>query len=51
VILNAHGRPIANNADLANAIAEAKRQGRTAILVQVVRRGVRPQYIPLRLGN
>lgn len=51
VILNAHGRPIANNADLANAISEAKRQGRTAMLVQVVRRGIRPQYIPLRLGN
>ena len=51
VILNAHGRPVATNADLANAVTEAKRQGRTAILVQVVRRGVRPQYIALRLGS
>jgi serine protease Do len=51
VILNAHGRAVTNNADLAAAIAEAKRQGRTAMLVQVVRRGVRPQFIPLVLGN
>ena len=51
VILNAHGRPITSNADLASAIAAAKAQGRTAILVQVVGRGIRPQYLPLRLGN
>jgi serine protease Do len=51
VILNANGRAITTNAELASAIADAKRQGRTAILVQVVRRGVRPQYIPLLLGN
>ncbi|MBX9729091.1 MAG: PDZ domain-containing protein, partial [Sphingopyxis sp.] len=51
VILNAHGRAVTSNAELAAAIAEAKRQGRTAMLVQVVRRGVRPQFIPLVLGN
>jgi serine protease Do len=51
VILNAHGRAVTSNAELAAAIADAKRQNRTAILVQVVRRGVRPQYIPLVLGN
>ncbi len=51
IILNAHGRAITNNDDLAAAIAEAKRQGRTAILVQVLRRGVRPQYIPLVFEN
>lgn len=51
VILNAHGRAVTSNADLAAAIAQAKQQGRSAILVQVVRRGVRPQYIPLVLGN
>lgn len=51
VILNAHGRAVTSNADLAAAIAQAKQQGRTAILVQIVRRGVRPQYVPLVLGN
>jgi serine protease Do len=51
VILNAHGRAVANNSDLAAAITQAKQQGRTAILVQVVRRGIRPAYIPLVLGN
>ncbi len=51
VILNAHGRAVTTNAELAAAIADAKRQNRTAILVQVVRRGVRPQFIPLVLGN
>lgn len=47
VILQAHGRTVATNAELASAIAQAKQQGRSAILVQVVRRGVRPLYIPL----
>lgn len=51
VILNAHGRAITSNADLAAAITAAKAQRRTAILVQVQRRGVRPAYIPLVLGN
>lgn len=37
VILQAHGRPVANNTDLAAAITQAKQQGRTAILVQIVR--------------
>ena len=51
IILNAHGRAVTSTADLASAITQAKAQGRTAILVQVLRRGVRPQYIPLVLGN
>ncbi|MEQ1725245.1 MAG: trypsin-like peptidase domain-containing protein [Sphingopyxis sp.] len=51
IILNAHGRAITSNDDLAAAITEAKRQGRSAILVQVLRRGVRPQYIPLVFEN
>ena len=49
VILNAHGRAITSNAELAAAITEARRQGRSAILVQLLRRGIRPQYIPLVL--
>ncbi len=51
VILNANGRAVANNGDLAAAIADAKRQGRSAILVQVLRRGLRPQYVPLVFGQ
>jgi serine protease Do len=51
VILSAHGRPVATTADLAAAVTAAKQQNRSAILVQVLRRGVRPQYIPLLLGN
>ena len=51
VILNAHGRAIASNDELAAAIADARRQGRAALLVQVVRRGVRPQFLPLRLAQ
>ncbi len=51
VILNAHGRAVTSNADLAAAIAEAKSQRRTAILVQVVRRGIRPAFIPLLLNQ
>ena len=49
VILNAHGRAISSNDELAAAIRAARAQGRQAILVQVVRRGVRPQFLPLRL--
>ncbi len=51
VILNAHGSPVASNDELATAITAAKRAGRTAILVQILRRGVRPAYVPLVLGN
>lgn len=51
VILNAHGRDVTSNTELAAAIAEAKRQGRSAILVQILRRGVRPAFIPLRLDE
>lgn len=51
VILNAHGRAVTSNADLAAAIQEARSQRRTAILVQVVRRGIRPAFIPLLLAE
>ncbi len=49
IILNAHGQPVTSNADFAAAIAAARAQRRTAILVQVLRRGVAPTYLPLRL--
>ncbi len=51
IILNAHGRAVATNAEFAAAIAEARRQGRTAMLIQILRRGIRPQYIPLVFEN
>ena len=42
---------VRSNADLAAAIQEARSQRRTAILVQVVRRGIRPAFIPLLLAE
>ncbi len=51
IILNAHGRAVTSNDELAAAIADARRQGRTALLVQILRRGVRPQYVPLVMEN
>ena len=47
VILQAHGRPTASATDLAAAITQAKQQNRSAVLVQILRRGTRPVFIPL----
>jgi serine protease Do len=50
VIIGANNRPIASQTELAAAIAEARRQGRQAILLQVTARGIRPAYVPIRLN-
>jgi serine protease Do len=51
VILAAGGRPVTSNADLAAAINEARRQGRTAILVQVTAARVPPRFIALQFSE
>jgi serine protease Do len=49
VIIGANGRDVASQADLAAAIAEAKSQGRAAMLLRVIVRGQQAVSVPIRL--
>ncbi|MFD1958757.1 PDZ domain-containing protein [Novosphingobium panipatense] len=49
IILQAGGRPVTTQAELAAAIAAAKAEGRTALLVRVQPRGQQATFVPLRL--
>jgi serine protease Do len=51
VIIGANNRPVTSNDDLAAAITEVRRQNRSAILLQVTRRGIRPAFVPVRLAE
>ncbi|MFS0848331.1 Do family serine endopeptidase [Novosphingobium panipatense] len=49
IILQAGGRPVTTQAELAAAIGAAKAEGRTALLVRVQPRGQQATFVPLRL--
>ncbi|MPT47862.1 MAG: Do family serine endopeptidase [Sphingobium sp.] len=49
VILSANNRPTTSEAELSSIIAEAKKSGRSAVLLQVLRRGQSPAFLPVRL--
>ena len=49
VIIGANGRDVVSQADLAAAIAEAKSQGRAAMLLRVIVRGQQAVSVPIRL--
>ena len=52
VILTANGAPVTSEADLNAAVKATKGAGRTAILLQVLRRGQPAAFVPVRLrGN
>lgn len=49
ILLKAGSRPLTSSSDLETAIRETKAAGRSAILVEVQRRGQPPALIPIRL--
>ncbi|MEY4269983.1 MAG: hypothetical protein RLZZ58_1199 [Pseudomonadota bacterium] len=49
VIITANRQTVTTNTMLAAAIADAKKAGREAILLEVTRRGVPPAFVPLRI--
>jgi len=49
IILSAGYRPVATPGDLDAAVRSAKAANRPALLLQVQRRGLPPQYVPVRL--
>jgi len=49
VILSANNRPTTSEAELNAVVREAKQAGRNAVLLQVLRRGQQPAFIPIRL--
>ena len=51
VILSANNRPTTSETELTAAVREVKQAGRNAILLQVLRRGQQPAFIPVRLRN
>ncbi len=51
VILSANNRPTTTEAELTAAVREVKQSGRSAILLQVLRRGQQPAFIPIRLRD
>jgi serine protease Do len=51
VIITANNRPVASQADLDMAVRQVASQGRTAILLQVLRRGQAAIFLPVRLRD
>ncbi len=51
VIISANRQPVTSIKALSDAVAAAKADGRSAILLQVVRRGVQPTFIAVRLNT
>ncbi|MFT3964826.1 MAG: Do family serine endopeptidase [Sphingobium sp.] len=52
VVLTANGSPVVTEAELNNAVKAAKDAGRSAILLQILRRGQPAAFVPIRLrGN
>jgi len=49
IILEANGKPVANQADLNAAVAAVKASGRSAILLRVQPRGQPATFVPVRL--
>ena len=51
VILTANNQPVATQAELDRAVKQVESQGRSAILLQILRRGSQPAYLPVRLRD
>jgi serine protease Do len=51
VIITANNRPVASQADLDAAVRQVSSQGRSAILLQVLRRGQPAVFLPVRLRD
>ena len=51
VIISANNRPVASQAELDAAVKQVASQGRTAILLQVLRRGQPAIFLPVRLRD
>lgn len=51
VIITANNRPVASQADLDAAVRQVANQGRSAILLQVLRRGQPAVFLPIRLRD
>ncbi|CAN5403315.1 DegQ family serine endoprotease [soil metagenome] len=51
VILSANNRPVVGEADIAAAVSQVKAAGRTAVLLQVQRRGQTPAFVAIRLRD
>ena len=51
VIISANNRPVVSQSDLDAAVKQVSSQGRSAILLQVLRRGQPPIFLPVRLRD
>ena len=51
VIISANNRPVASQSDLDAQVKAVAAQGRNAILLQVLRRGQQPIFLPVRLRD
>jgi serine protease Do len=51
VILTANGQPVVTEAELNAAVSAAKKAGRNAILLQILRRGQPATFVPIRLRD
>jgi serine protease Do len=51
VILTANGQPVVTEAELNTAVSAAKKAGRNAILLQILRRGQPATFVPIRLRD
>jgi len=51
VIITANNRPVASQADLDAQVKAVAAQNRSAILLQVLRRGQSPIFLPVRLRD
>jgi len=49
VVMMANGQPVLTDADLGKAAQDAKTGGRSAVLLQVLRRGTPATFVPVRL--
>ncbi|MBD3729410.1 MAG: Do family serine endopeptidase [Sphingomonadales bacterium] len=49
IILSANNKPVGDIATLENIVKQAKADGRTAVLLRVQRRGIPPQFVPIRI--
>jgi len=51
VILSINRTPVTSAEALAKGVADAKKSGRTAVLLEILRRGQPPAFIPIRVDG
>ena len=49
VVTTANGQPVTSEEELGKVAQAAKDAGRNAVLLQVIRRGAPPAFVPIRL--